>query len=185
MLRVSYHGPGLRTIADAVRPPVAGISPSHVWAREGLMRITRWRSTDLQRVAPAAGGGVECKRRARPERLMSSAGRSSATPDSESCVLVLNSGSSSVKFALVEPQIGKQLLAGIGERYALARGAFAGPASWRRCRARMACGRDASGGRRPSAGACGDCRTRRPASARRGSPDGARRRAVCRVGPGG
>jgi hypothetical protein len=37
---------------------------------------------------------------------MGSAGRPSGAPDSDGCVLVLNSGSSSVKFALVEPQSG-------------------------------------------------------------------------------
>ena len=47
---------------------------------------------------------------------MSSLGRSSAAPDSDGAVLVLNSGSSSAKFALVEPDSGKHLLAGIGER---------------------------------------------------------------------
>jgi acetate kinase len=59
---------------------------------------------------------MECKLRARPDPLMSSAGRSSTAPDSDGSVLVLNSGSSSVKFALVEPQSGKHLLTGIGER---------------------------------------------------------------------
>jgi len=47
---------------------------------------------------------------------MSSPGRPSAHPDSDGSVLVLNSGSSSVKFALVEPKSGSHLLAGVGER---------------------------------------------------------------------
>lgn len=47
---------------------------------------------------------------------MSPVGGSSGAPEVDGCVLVLNSGSSSVKFALVEPQSGRQPLAGIGER---------------------------------------------------------------------
>jgi acetate kinase len=47
---------------------------------------------------------------------MTSSGPSSSAENNDRCVLVLNSGSSSLKFALVEPVNGGRLLAGMGER---------------------------------------------------------------------
>src|SRR5215217_112660 len=61
-----------------------------------------WSSTS--RICPRSGTGC------------SATGRSRAEPVPADCVLVLNCGSSSVKFALIEPASGFRALTGLGER---------------------------------------------------------------------
>ena len=104
-------------------------------------------------------------------------------------VLVLNSGSSSVKFALLTPDTGERVLGGLAEQVGTPRGRAADPPVSRRRRLRAAPGRQLPGRHlphsRPPSRRRSAARRRRPGSHRRRPPGRARGRPVQRLDAGG
>src|ERR1022692_826738 len=112
-----------------------------------------------------------------------SSGRAAAGGSGD-LVLVLNSGSSSVKFALLLPGTGERLMGGIGERLGTPEAVlrvqwFPAPGA----QGRLSRGHSPRGGG-PGAGSPGRGRAFRCRAAGGRSPGGARRRAVHLLGPG-